>query len=503
MMKEIGVVVSGEGPSPNVVEFVVIGDTPIHLGQYVEMPHADGRLIALVTDVKKVNRYFEHVEAVKEYSTRSSMEKTFPVDEWEFTLAVTKPMVLWKDGRRTRPTTPPPPGTKVFLPSKETLSEVIGFDPNGLNIGTVQFHDVEAKLNVTELLQKHLAILAMSGAGKSYLTTVLVEELLDRPKELGRLAVVIFDVHGEYTGFADDESPYRDRTTVVDGDKVSLSLPNMGSFGLYELIPSLSYVQYREVSKHLDELRKDYLNGSGPYDLDDLIERVRSDPEMPENTRRALLSSLYALRAQNLVSSEEYPPIEGILKPGRLLVFNLAPLVSVTKKQMIVTYFLRRMFELRRQNKIPPTVVIVEEAHNFAPEGASRVDALSKPVIETVAREGRKFGLSLVLISQRPVKLSTTALSQCNTHIILRMTNPRDLDHVKESSEALDARTASIITSLTPGEALVVGSATYFPVFIKVRRRKTPPSRFEKTLEEMAREWEEKLEETTSIADEL
>ncbi|NPA86431.1 MAG: hypothetical protein GXO00_00260, partial [Candidatus Diapherotrites archaeon] len=72
MMREIGVVISNEGPSPTVVEFVVLGDYPIHQGQFVEMPHEGGKLIALVTNVKKTNRYFEHVEAVKEYSVRLS-----------------------------------------------------------------------------------------------------------------------------------------------------------------------------------------------------------------------------------------------------------------------------------------------------------------------------------------------------------------------------------------------------------------------------------------------
>ncbi len=496
-MRPIGVVVSNEGPSPNVVEFVVLGDEPVHQGSFVEMDHPEGKLIALVTDVKRTNRYFEHVEAVKEYSVRSSMEKTFPVGEWEFTVAVTRPLVVWDGEKRMRPTTPPSPGTKVYFPDKETLFKVIGFDEKGLNIGKVAFHDVDAKLNLTNLLQKHLAILAMSGAGKSYLTSVLIEELLERRPEDGRLAVVIFDVHGEYVGFAADDSPYRSQTKVFDGNEVTLSLPRMGVAGLYELVPTLSYAQYRELGRIIDSLRRN--SPSGSFDLDDLIEAVGKDPDIPENTRRSLLASLYDVRNLNILGEVEHPPVEGILEPGTLTVFNLAPLTSIRKKQMIVAYYLRRMFNLRKEGKIPPTVVIVEEAHNFAPEQVSRVEAVSRPVIETIAREGRKFGLSLVLISQRPIKLSTTALSQCNTHIILRMTNPRDLDHVKESSEALDARTAAMITSLVPGEALIVGAATYFPVFVRVRKRKSPKSTYEKDLEEMAREWEMKKDEENDV----
>ena len=94
-------------------------------------------------------------------------------------------------------------------------------------------------------------------------------------------------------------------------------------------------------------------------------------------------------------------------------------------------------------------------------------------MIETIAREGRKFGASLCLISQRPVNLSTTALSQCNTHIILRVTNPNDLDHIQMSSEGIDARVAKSITGLKVGEAIIVGEAVNYPVFVNIRDRKS------------------------------
>ena len=98
----------------------------------------------------------------------------------------------------------------------------------------------------------------------------------------------------------------------------------------------------------------------------------------------------------------------------------------------MVSYLWRRFFRLRKKEKIAPFLLVVEEAHNFAPEKAEKKHALAKGPIITIAREGRKFGACLCLISQRPVQLATTALSQCNTNIILRMTNPFDIDHVGE-----------------------------------------------------------------------
>ena len=173
---------------------------------------------------------------------------------------------------------------------------------------------------------------------------------------------------------------------------------------------------------------------------------------------------------------------------------DLSPILDMNRKQLIVAYLSHRLFSLRREGKIPPTLLVVEEAHQFVPEGVSGAEALARPIIETIAREGRKFGLGLCLISQRPVRLSTTALSQCNTHIILRVTNPYDLDHIKRSSEGIDERSARMITVLRPGEALIVGAAVRFPVFVRVRRRRSQPSRLAKKISEMAREFEEQAE---------
>ena len=90
-----------------------------------------------------------------------------------------------------------------------------------------------------------------------------------------------------------------------------------------------------------------------------------------------------------------------------------------------------------------------------------------------MAREGRKFHASICLISQRPVKLSTTALSQCNTQIIMRITNPSDLSHIRESAEAISSEELEAISGLGVGEALVIGEAAKYPFFFKFRKRES------------------------------
>ena len=176
-----------------------------------------------------------------------------------------------------------------------------------------------------------------------------------------------------------------------------------------------------------------------------------------------------------------------------MLILDFSTIDNLRKKQILVSMIARRLFRLRKKEKIPPYMLLIEEAHNFASQRAES-ESVSRSIIETVAREGRKFGASLCLVSQRPVNLSTTALSQCNTHVILRVTNPNDLDHIQMSSEGIDSRTAKSITGLKVGEAIVVGAAVNYPVFVKVRDRKSEKREKGAPLHLQAKEFEEKQE---------
>ena len=99
------------------------------------------------------------------------------------------------------------------------------------------------------------------------------------------------------------------------------------------------------------------------------------------------------------------------------------------------------------------------------------------------------------MITQRPVSLSPTALSQCNTHIILRVTNPNDLDNIQKSAEGIDSNTVKNIPSLRVGEAIVVGEAVNHPLFITVRRRKTELRDRHKNLKDLSLEFAEMIKQ--------
>ncbi|MHA1778746.1 MAG: ATP-binding protein, partial [Candidatus Heimdallarchaeaceae archaeon] len=459
-------------------------------GMYVIVPSEEGAVVAMVTNVLKTNRYFSSPSAVKAYeSSGKSLTSIFPADRWEYVIAIARPLGLKTDSGIKRLLSPVSPGDTVYLPDDEELTTFLGLDyENGLEIGSIPTHDLLVKLNMTRLLQKHVALLAISGAGKSYTTSVLIEELLSRTPEQGRVALVLFDVHGEYTGFTHESSPFHDQVEVFQGAFIQFATHQLSAeqFALFQ--PQMSTVQTRELHRILGELYSERIKQGESYSIQDIIAKIEQSETMNSRSKEALIGWMYTLESTRLFGYKEAPLLEDKVKPGKLLIIDLSDFTSLRKKQMIVAYMLYQLFELRKKNKIAPTTIILEESHQFAPESSLAL-GLSRPIIETIAREGRKFFISLCLISQRPVKLSTTALSQCNSQIIMRILNPYDLDFIGRSSEGIDRETLNAITTLGVGEAFIVGNAVNHPIFVKIRSRMTK-TLSKPDLEEVAKSYE-------------
>ena len=470
-MQEIGTVISTmEGPNSNQFSFVINeenGKMPVRKNEYVQLKTEQGLLIARVSEIVKTNRYYMRAESVREYErSGKDLVEMFPSDRWEFLVASATSLGIFNDGRQTRVSFPPSPGEKVWKVDEKLLTDFLGLDENGLLIGKMDAHDLEVRLNLTKLFQKHCAILAISGAGKSYLASVLIEEVLNRPERLGRPAIIVIDPHGEYAGFADDEN-FITKTKVYDKNNISIAANKLSASLINELIPQMSSVQRRELSPVIKKLQE----GKKAYDFEELLKAVE-ESEMNPKTKAALSSWLADLSSTGLFSNIDSPSIEEVAKPSQLAVFDLSDFVHLKERQIILTYFTRKLFEARRQNKISPFIILVEEAHQFAPENEETELAISRNVIEQIAREGRKFNACLALISQRPIRLATTALSQCNTHIIMRVNNPYDIQHIGKSSEGVTEDVLHMLPGLKVGEALVAGEAVNYPILVKIRERK-------------------------------
>lgn len=489
-MKEVGTVISYSGPNTTEFWFVLNENQTLYKGQLVQLDSEEGLMVARVGEIVKINRYYSRAESVSEYERSGKpLVEQFPVNRWEYMIARAIPLGVWVNGEQRRVSFPPSPGDKVMLANKNLLSKFFGLDEEGINIGKLEFHQLDAKLNLTRLFQKHLVILAISGSGKSHLASVLIEEILDLPKERSKPSIIVVDPHGEYISFSRDER-YSPKTKIWSSESIAIDTSKLSASGIAELIPQMSWVQRRELDPVVKKLKKK----KPCYSLKELIGEVERGDINPK-TKRALVSWLLDLESTKFFKNFEKPSVEELARQGQLSILDLSEMIRLKEKQTIVAYFARRLFNARRNGKIPPFILIIEEAHQFAPEGASSAEAISRGIIEQIAREGRKFCASLVLISQRPIKLSTTTLSQCNTQIIMRITNPYDLKHIGESSEGITSDILKMLPGLKVGEAFVVGEAINYPTLVRIRKRKSKKWVKSKSLEDVLAEYQSRAKE--------
>jgi hypothetical protein len=160
--------------------------------------------------------------------------------------------------------------------------------------------------------------------------------------------------------------------------------------------------------------------------------------------------------------------------PGKVNIISLGSL-NETATDILVNHMLRNILQ-RRKNVVEgsnnnaktldfPVFCVVEEAHMLA---SHSINTKSKGTIGQIAREGRKFGVGLCLVSQSPKSLDSGALSQVNNLIILRLVEPGDQKHVQNSSESLSNDLLQQLPSLNIGEAIVLGQMVKIPTMVKI-----------------------------------
>ena len=474
-------------------------DFLIQKGLFVYTESGEGFLIGIIERIILLNEYFTDALTIKAYNSNNNpniLKGLFPSDDFEFAIAIVKCLGIIKFKNKSnneiekilRMTYPASPGRDVYIVEETLLNEFIGFDTkSGLNVGKVKVTINDAIIDMNRLLNKHFAILSISGGGKSYLTSILMEELLTREELCGTPAIILIDVHGEYL-YLKDIPKLKEKVRIQDISYFQIAVPQMSLYAFKKYQEEISNVQVRELSKFIKRLKKDNVR-KGQYTISDIIEQIESDSEGNKSTRQALVGWLSDLERLTIFGSQENPNLNKIIEKQQLTIFNLQKEISIRKKQIIIDYICNRLFKLRRLNKIPPFLLVIEEAHQFVPE-AAHSKAISKPIIEMIAREGRKFMACLCLISQRPKRLSTTALSQCNSKMVLNIKNPYDLKHLMDSSEAITKDYASMISSLGVGEMLLMGNAVNYPVFIDIRERKFTTARENISLAEVCLNWE-------------
>jgi DNA helicase HerA-like ATPase len=144
---------------------------------------------------------------------------------------------------------------------------------------------------------------------------------------------------------------------------------------------------------------------------------------------------------------------------------------SVTDQTDKVVLIAESLFDARVDGTLRlPVLLLLEEAHNFAPAHANTpAEQRAISTTKQIAQEGRKFGVGLILISQRPSRLDETTLSQCNSFVIMRLVNPADQNFVRKVIESLGEDEAKMLPDLDVGEALLSGQFINFPVLVKIK----------------------------------
>jgi DNA helicase HerA-like ATPase len=306
----------------------------------------------------------------------------------------------------------------------------------------------------------------------------LIEELMKH-----KVTVCVIDPHGEYStmkhkgvikktsrDFGVNPKGYDDRIMEFAPDTNANKGARPLKFTLHNLDAReiLGLTNIKNVKSYLTMLRKavDTLRETkSNYSVKDIIAVLEANAE---SSSAGLITELEYLNEID-VFAEQGTKIDELIQKGKTTIINLRG-APQDIQELIVNRIGNALFELRKIGKIPPMMLVVEEAHNFCPQQGM---AICSKVFRTIASEGRKFGLGLMVITQRPAKVDKNVLSQCNTQIILKVNNPNDLKAITASIEGLTDGMEEEIQRLPIGTAIITGGGVSMPLFVEIRPRES------------------------------
>ncbi len=499
---------------PNEVQIIldpkVTRTRPIEIGEYISIEYPgevlDEEVIALITKIELFN------ESIPDSLMKSpeSFEKLGRLGDFstgEVLLANARIIGYFseKDKMMISPRFPSVPGAKVYRSNIEILKKV--FSAGHVKIGHLRAHkEVEVKVNVNELIRRHTCILAITGAGKGNTVAVLSTRILEHNG-----SVIIIDPHEEYPKLKELK---KDQVAVFTPLKdpsigylpIRFKWNNFSTDEIFEILEIRSDAtnQQAVIREILEKLEgTDWDMDSFQIAMDQIIEEYSAseddDEEVKEESSKkkkktktktskkrltmfkenkmVILDRIKALKGSEIFHKTDETPIFAklgpcLVKPGQITVISVSNL-PLRVQQVVVARLAKKIYEAGvawRRNldkvKLPcPTLLVIEEAHNFIP---SKGNAKSLPSLTRIAAEGRKFGVGLCVVSQRPGKVDSNVLSQCNSQIILRIVNPNDQSQIANSAEAMSEDLLSDLPALNKGEAVIIGSCLLIPALVKI-----------------------------------
>ncbi|KCZ71921.1 putative ATPase [Candidatus Methanoperedens nitroreducens] len=391
-------------------------------------------------------------------------------------------------GEFINPRTNPACGQRIEHAGSDILKDISKLEKGESGsafIGTVLGAEADIVLSVRDMVSQHISVIASTGAGKSYTVGVLVEELL---KPCNMAPVLIFDPHGEYSSLNEISnmpefitSSYRPRVKIVKPEHIKI---RVGDLLISDFISIMDDGTMSDKMKTLfrsayNNLKNNHKKQFMRNELKQEIEALRDSNNDP--TIEGILWRFGKLYAP-IFDDFQTIPLAGYFMVGQLTVMDVSG-IEETYQQLIASIMLRRLFDAKegtennRYNEshidkfLPyPVFVIIEEAHRFAPHSG---EAKSKSILKTILSEGRKFGIGICMVSQRPSKLDADSLSQCMTQITMRIINPGDQQQIAQSIETASRDLISELPSLAKGQAIISGVAINTPTLVRIRKRLT------------------------------
>lgn len=491
-MREIGLVAKSTPASVYMIAY----EAP-QIASYLYSETNDMKVVMVVTNVESADEAFTRVFDSKEAEI---MVKYVKASGALKIVVEASPVVDLVTKRR--PQMPIPPRTPVYVASKEVLEETFSvcygaftelYSDSPLSswvrIGVLRAHpDVEVKVNVDAILSKHLAVLGSTGSGKSNLVAVLVDKIAGLGGQ-----VIIIDSHGEYSDMNVSSKGVRLVHFEAKVNPLKVSPLVLAS----TLIPEVIATKQRNLlRKAIRELNALYFKSGrekveAEKEIAGLIQKTDEelDFDVEDTSGRRYLKALYAIimrmkesnkreygvfenillkLEKNIVEYDVYStdvvdPVE-LLEPGAIVDVDVS-LLPDSARDEVVSYICRQVLQRAIAGRLLPTLIVVEEAHLYL---RSESGGVAKQAIERIAREGRKYGVGLAIVSQRPKGIDPDVLSQINSLCVLKIMQPEDQAYVKQYSEWLTDEMLAALPTLERGEAILLGEWVRMPVAVRI-----------------------------------
>ena len=402
-------------------------------------------------------------------------------------------------------------GTEAYLLTEEAMASMFkGVVEGGIPIGTrCQRGGGKEFARVDKLFGRHTAVLGTTGSGKSWTVASLLQSAM---KAMPHTRLLFLDLHDEYrSAFPTNYERLGRRTHHIPSRDLKLPYWCLNADELEELFVSREHVAQNQSALFKSEIRElraqqaeglgldaDLLSVDTPvyFSFDDLLHRFQelnvqkvpgSGTKLKQGPWFGKLANLVMRmearksdprfgflfpegRMDNQGLSELFKELLGFANDTQMTIVDLSGLPSDVLS-VIVGTICRLAFEYKYWDVDPhnlPLTIILEEAHNYLPNTDLARHRICLERVERVAKEGRKYGVSLVIISQRPSELSETVLSQCANFVAMRLTNPDDQMYVRRLLPDFLAVSVDMLPYLRTGEAVFVGEAVELPIRVRI-----------------------------------